>query len=113
MSALAFRPFSEFDWYGLAGAESFPDGSEPRIADLEVDGVPSAAVHDASGLTILIGDEALEARLPLEDDGEGPAGAEMIRDALALLSPAVSSIALRALGFRGEAGGPFEVRLEG
>lgn len=26
------RPFNKYDWYELAGAERFPDGSEPLVA---------------------------------------------------------------------------------
>lgn len=31
-----FRPFNEYDWYGLAGANKFPDGHEPLIAETDL-----------------------------------------------------------------------------
>jgi hypothetical protein len=34
-SGIRFQPFSKTDWYGLAGAERFEDGSEPWIGYFE------------------------------------------------------------------------------
>lgn len=45
-----WRAFTQNDWNGLAGAEPFPDGSDPFIAEITVDGHVGFAVHDASGL---------------------------------------------------------------
>lgn len=123
---IEFRDFTQTDWLGLAGAVPFPDGSEPRIGDLEVDGIPALAIVDAEGLSIIFCPESdadpsedfyrdRETRIPLEDpegDESPEAGAVAIRRALALLSPSVSSLALRALGFRSDAGGPFALPTE-
>jgi hypothetical protein len=35
LAAIRFKPFTQQDWYGLAGAERFSDGTEPHIAYFE------------------------------------------------------------------------------
>ena len=37
MDKIQLRPFKESDWYGFAGAER-PEGGEPMVGDIEVDG---------------------------------------------------------------------------
>lgn len=49
-----FKPFTSSDWMGLAGAENFPDGSEPLIAWFKMDGFDASAVIDAHGLTVSV-----------------------------------------------------------
>jgi hypothetical protein len=118
---LEFSPFSPADSLVFSGAEPFPDGSEPRIASLEIDGAPAVAILDATGLALVRydreagddgNDETPEYALTLETE-EDPDGATPsdIRRALALLSPETTSIALEALGFRrSDSGGPVTVR---
>jgi hypothetical protein len=55
-----WREFTKVDWYGMAGAESFPghdwiEGvaqAEPLIADFKVDGLDAYAILDANGVWI-------------------------------------------------------------
>jgi hypothetical protein len=49
---IAVRPFTRVDWYGYAGAESFEDGTEPRIGELTVDGWDAEIVWDAHGVQV-------------------------------------------------------------
>ena len=110
---LDFKPFSKTDWMGLAGAECFPNGSEPRIAPIEIDGFEASIVHDATGLTIIFEPESpgeSELYLLSIDPEDGSSHPEDVDAALASLCPEVSSVALEALGFRTGAGGPFSVR---
>lgn len=51
---VAWRPFSKEDWYGFAGATSFPDGSPPLFAELTVDGQEGLAVLDAVGIEVYV-----------------------------------------------------------
>lgn len=48
---LGFRRFDKVDWYGLAGAERFLDGSEPLVAYAPMDGRPD---DEWSGLEFVI-----------------------------------------------------------
>jgi hypothetical protein len=50
---IALRPFSELDWFGFSGAESFADGSVPLIGTLAVDGDEATVVLDAHGLSLM------------------------------------------------------------
>jgi hypothetical protein len=60
-----FRPFTEADWMGYAGAERFPSSDpenppgEPWIAQVSIDGQPADAICDASGLAIHWGDSCI------------------------------------------------------
>lgn len=49
---LGFRRFTKVDWYGMAGAESFLDGSDPLIfyGPEDADGFGWYAIIDASGI---------------------------------------------------------------
>lgn len=57
---IEFNAFTKQDWYGLADAQSFSDGSPPMRADfiVSVDGVEheAVAVLDAIGLGIMVTD---------------------------------------------------------
>lgn len=65
------RDFSEFDWDGLAGAESFDDGSCPLIRDL---GNEAFLVGDKYGVSLHIPDpetdyeDYLELYLAIKDE---------------------------------------------
>lgn len=48
-----WREFDEVDWFGLAGAESFPGGEEPLVAYIRVDGLETEAVLDARGIGLM------------------------------------------------------------
>lgn len=58
---LNFRNFKDSDYLGYAGAERFADGSEPKIATLQLAGdkgkIEADIVYDANGLQIMGYDE--------------------------------------------------------
>jgi hypothetical protein len=48
-----FRPFTKEDWYGMAGASKFENGSEPLVNyDITVDGMEAYAVLDGTGFAL-------------------------------------------------------------
>lgn len=50
-----FKTFDKVDWYGMAGASRFADGSEPLVDyDLRVDGLDAYAVIDGNGFYMAI-----------------------------------------------------------
>lgn len=52
---VALRPFKREDWFGFAGAESFEDGSDPLIGEIEVHDLGVGVVMlDAIGLSICV-----------------------------------------------------------
>ncbi len=57
MSGLQWRRFAREDWDAYGGAEAFPGGGEPWIAELEVDGEYAVAILDATGLCVMAGEE--------------------------------------------------------
>ena len=57
MSGLQWRRFAPGDWDAYGGAEAFPSGGEPWLAELEVDGEYAVAILDATGLAVVAGDE--------------------------------------------------------
>jgi hypothetical protein len=88
---IAMRPFSRCDWFGLAGAECFADGSDPLIGDLLIDGCDASVVLDATGLMLHWGnahDAAIEVYWPTGDAGR----------VLALLPRCTSTAVIVALG---------------
>jgi hypothetical protein len=79
---IALRPFTREDWFGLAGAECFADGSEPQIGELLVDGDACTVVLDATGLVVLVEDpEGRTAEFAFRF-GEKPLGVARALDAL-------------------------------
>ena len=90
--ALDWQPFTEAEWAGLGGAESFANGVPPLLAGLEVNGAPAFAVLDREGLTLHLGEDCVEeVRLV-----GSPAS---VWRAVALLRPEMTSLALVGLGF--------------
>jgi hypothetical protein len=49
---LVWRQITPFEWLGYQGAERWPNGAAPLIADLEVDGFAAQAILDPEGLSI-------------------------------------------------------------
>jgi hypothetical protein len=47
-----WRRFTQFDWYAYAGAESFENGDQPWIAEIDVDGESALAIVDRTGVQI-------------------------------------------------------------
>lgn len=58
VEAVKFNPLTKNDWMGVAGAEPFPDGSEPLVGyfafTTEFGDCDAMAIIDATGLTIQI-----------------------------------------------------------
>lgn len=46
------KPFDKGDWLAFNGAESFPDGSPPKMGSMVVDGWPADVVWDAHGVGV-------------------------------------------------------------
>lgn len=88
-----FTPFTKSDWYGFAGAERFPDGGEPLLAPLKVDGCDALAIVDANGLAVhfSVGDDTWEISNVVA--WQSPYAAR----ALALLKPSNAKSALLAM----------------
>jgi hypothetical protein len=61
-----FNAFCSPDWFCFAGSEKFPDGSDPLIGYLRVDGFDAIAIVDASGLHI-----SWDVPVPSDEDEEG------------------------------------------
>jgi hypothetical protein len=57
-ATLTFRPFTQEDWFGFAGAERFTNGDEPLIAEgfFAADQREWFLVLDGSGGTLLVQD---------------------------------------------------------
>lgn len=90
---LAFRPFTQADWYAFAGAESFKVGrgreAEPLIAEIEVEGEPGTIIVDANGASVFVGEGEESYCLP----------APLTARAVAFLRSKTSRQQLRALSF--------------
>lgn len=48
------KEFTKKDWYGLAGAERFGDGSEPQIAGWEDGNVEVEVIADRNGVSVML-----------------------------------------------------------
>ena len=95
------KRFEREDWYGWAGAEQFPDGSEPVIFNGVVDYrgkvEPVTVVGDRNGVEVHVGEDPVE---PLEVVGRrGFFTAEEIDDVVGLLKLHPRVNFLRKLGF--------------
>ncbi len=90
MTTIAWKRFASDDWDAFCGAESFPGGGAPWLADLSVDGEYAVAILDASGLQLVVGDD-------LDVWCDGGANATSF-EALGALRPEMTSLGLRALG---------------
>jgi len=100
VEAVKFAPFQSTDWMGYAGCEAFPDGSEPIIGYLEVDGNLAVAILDGIGLGVHVevptgDDEEMHEETETEEYyWDGPAAGGR---ALAFLRPEMASGDLLAL----------------
>jgi hypothetical protein len=54
---IQMKPFSKTDWYGFAGATSFPDGSAPLIGECQVGELGGMVIIDAFGLSVVASDD--------------------------------------------------------
>lgn len=65
-AAVRLRPFTKSDWYGLAGAEPFADGSEPLLGECRVTDVEGTwdamVVLDGNGLVVDVFDDEGDGR---------------------------------------------------
>jgi hypothetical protein len=60
-SKVQLRDFTQTDWYGFAGAESFPDGRPPLLGEVAVDGGDfhmnadgGLLLVDATGISLVV-----------------------------------------------------------
>lgn len=51
------RAFTECDWDGFAGAETWPNGDKPLIGEIKVDGKDFLAVFDPKGVYVTDGED--------------------------------------------------------
>jgi hypothetical protein len=93
---IAFRPFSREDWFGLAGAEDFADGSPPQIAELRLDGDLCTVILDRNGLVVLADDPEGRTGELACSFGDGPL---CVAQALEALRPEMALDDLLDLGF--------------
>lgn len=52
-----WREFTKVDWYGMAGATSFPGDVEPLLADIQVNDQDAVVVLDANDVWIAVYDQ--------------------------------------------------------
>lgn len=87
---ITLKPFTNFDWQGLAGATRFEDGSEPLLGEAKVGEYEAMVVLDGEGLFVSVmteeGDEVVAYRW------DYPAAAR----AVALLQPHMTCEQLEA-----------------
>ena len=97
---IELRPFTKNDWYGFAGAEPFPDDSEPLIGemggiDYDLDGTPvtvdAIVILDARGLCIIFSEEEIGEVASIHF------GAPWAARAMTQLRDGLSFVALRAI----------------
>lgn len=94
-----WRRFTDLDWYGFEGAERYPDGSAPWMAEIHVDGHEAVAVADASGCGVYstAGDD-------VDDDWRcWTATGAVALNALLAMPRDTTAAALVAMGFVDEA----------
>ena len=48
------KEFTKYDWYGLAGAGKFGDGSEPQIAKWKDSNVEVEVIADRNGVSVML-----------------------------------------------------------
>jgi hypothetical protein len=101
---LDFKRFGESDWMGFAGAEQFPNGGAPLIAEMQLDdntGVDKTGIVivDASGICIHVTDARGEDLGTFHVPTVDPLGMAWTLNAVLALEPRMSTLQLDALGF--------------
>lgn len=101
---IEMKAFTKEDWYGFAGATSFPDGTPPHLGELTVDGHPAVVVVDACGLQVQWSVEDTDytyGHYADADDTDAADSRAMSMRALLAIKPAMTMRELAAIGLVG------------